>query len=678
MKNNKLQKTCKGTGLSLLFLLLSGYALLAQQANVLVTNVTEGDRLWIKWVAPTIYTQEPVNVYRRTSDADAWQKLNEQPITMLDAVPNLDADDPNYRQYLTAERMVQELSFEEVQEGLFAITVALSAFESNDVARFLGMFYEDTDVVPGTRYQYRINTVDGRGNESELALSEAVTVGPYTGIEPPAGLQAIPGENQVSFTWLPEIERYLGVNVYRDTLPNSERKEKWNDKIVIPSKIENEYGQYVYPPFFFLDDSLDIRTTYYYEIRPVDFFGRESNTGNEVAVKALDETPPDPITDLRTEREGEKRVRLKWTRVFGKDLAGYKVYRNNKFDENFEAVSELLPKNANDYTDVVPDYGDYAYYVASVDFAGNETPSNMVVQPMKDSTPPAVPTGMTAEGQAGQVVLRWEGVTDGDLGGYQVYRAVRDRRDEDYALITPYLITGTVHIDTLPRAAKNEFYYKVVALDTSYNRSALSATASAAMPDVVAPTEPVIFELTKSTTALTFRWFPALDEDVVGYELQRATGTDSTAWTALTDARVASNVTSYTDAAVQPDTEYRYRLRAVDVAGNASAYSNVWTARTPRDASAAAVAERLSINYNNRKKEVRVKWRNSAPDVKGSMLYRQAEGGRYVPVSPLLPPDLTEYADSGIAPETTYRYQLRTYYRDGRQAKSVPETVVTR
>ncbi len=89
--------------------------------------------------------------------------------------------------------------------------------------------------------------------------------------------------------------------------------------------------------------------------------------------------------------------------------------------------------------------------------------------------------------------------------------------------------------------------------------------------DTAAPSVPAAPTASATTnTASTLSWPASTDNvGVVRYELQRDGG-----------APVAVTSTSYTDSTLTAGTSYNYRVRAVDAAGNTSAYSAVTTVTT--------------------------------------------------------------------------------------------------
>ena len=104
-----------------------------------------------------------------------------------------------------------------------------------------------------------------------------------------------------------------------------------------------------------------------------------------------------------------------------------------------------------------------------------------------------------------------------------------------------------------------------------------AASAPAASPDTTAPTQPSGLGATPSGTSINLSWTASTDNvAVTGYDVERCQGTGCTAFTPLTTTATTSLVNS----GLPTSTSYSYRVRAKDVVGMASAYSNTATATT--------------------------------------------------------------------------------------------------
>jgi aryl-phospho-beta-D-glucosidase BglC (GH1 family) len=98
--------------------------------------------------------------------------------------------------------------------------------------------------------------------------------------------------------------------------------------------------------------------------------------------------------------------------------------------------------------------------------------------PSGDTTPPAVPTGLTATAvSSSSINLDWADNTDSDLAGYKVYRSTTSNFTPGSANFVKQ-VTTSAYTDT-GLTADTTYYYKVTAVDTSGNESQPSAQASA-------------------------------------------------------------------------------------------------------------------------------------------------------------------------------------------------------
>jgi hypothetical protein len=100
---------------------------------------------------------------------------------------------------------------------------------------------------------------------------------------------------------------------------------------------------------------------------------------------------------------------------------------------------------------------------AVVDFGGVTPP---------DTTPPAVPTGLTASGAKKKVNLNWNDNTEPDLAGYNVYRATAP--GGPFTKVNTSLVTTSAYTNT-GLTSGTTYYFYVTAVDTTGNESAASA-----------------------------------------------------------------------------------------------------------------------------------------------------------------------------------------------------------
>ena len=119
--------------------------------------------------------------------------------------------------------------------------------------------------------------------------------------------------------------------------------------------------------------------------------------------------------------------------------------------------------------------------------------------------------------------------------------------------------------------------------------------------------------------------------------------------------------TAHSDTGLSPSSTYRYRVRAVDAAGNVSTYSSIAAATTPAVldttppsaptglTAAAAGSSRIDLN-----------WTASTDNVAVSG-YRveRCQGASCTNFTQVGTPTATAYADTAVSPSSTYRYRVR-------------------
>ena len=130
--------------------------------------------------------------------------------------------------------------------------------------------------------------------------------------------------------------------------------------------------------------------------------------------------------------------------------------------------------------------------------------------------------------------------------------------------------------------ANTTFRYQVRAVDAAGNASAVSnavtATTQAGGGDVQPPSAPSNLTAPATTaSSISLAWAASTDNTgVTGYQILRAPGTSGGTFTQVG----TSTTTSFVNSGLTANTAFRYQVRAVDAAGNASAVSNTVTATT--------------------------------------------------------------------------------------------------
>ncbi|MDR3350530.1 MAG: hypothetical protein LBN98_02625 [Prevotellaceae bacterium] len=354
-------------------------------------------------------------------------------------------------------------------------------------------------------------------------------------------------------------------------------------------------------------------------------------------------------------------------------MKGYAVYRQEgRKGGRIQINEQLLSPGETVYYDTVPGPGAYIYCVAAVDSSGNEGLSRPAVGEVLDIFPPAAPTGLQVVADTGSIRLAWDVNPEADLMGYRVYRTVGANHDDNYVLLNAAAIRETRFTDSLPRNAKNFFFYKIAAIDSSYNMSKYSDAGSARMPDAVAPREPFITGVVQETKALRVDWLSNAESDLTGYHIYRFQPADSMGTLIrLNNSLIKSEMHLFTDNRVEKNVDYRYFLTAVDSAGNISAPSVPYDGVFMADESCLLEIKRIKVAA---KKDgtIRVSWRVDAgneADYQGCILYRKNAPANVFKAMTILS-KATGYTDKFGQDDSLFYYQVRAYGQDGCAVKS--------
>ncbi len=441
-------------------------------------------------------------------------------------------------------------------------SLALFAADNDPlVAEALGLRFVDRTVRRGERYTYRISLLGRRDYRIE---SGEVTVDVRPGVvgPPPVTLTARGLDKRIELRWEGQRQNdYSGYNVYRsDDNGRTYRKLNTRPIVLVTTLDVNQIGIGTYT-----DSTVINYRIYRYQVRGINAFG-ELGSPAEVEAMARDRTPPVPPMVKNPEQIGATRIRLTWEMMeIDPDLAGFIISRSAFSDSNFRPITPRpLPKTARSYIDEVATDNEPYYLVASLDTAGNVAPSLPLYGFLIDTTPPAVPRGLTGTIDTNGVVrLRWRKNTERNILGYRVLRA--NALDHEFTQLANQVWRDTVFTDTVEVNTLTRFvYYRIAAVNNRYNHSELTPPLGLRRPDRVPPEAPVFSDVRVTDSTVTVRWMPSTSEDVQSHLLYRRTQGESR-WTLLATLSRAEG--RYTDKAVKQNTMYEYQIEAVDSTG---------------------------------------------------------------------------------------------------------------
>ncbi|HEX6683059.1 MAG TPA: endo-1,4-beta-xylanase [Candidatus Limnocylindrales bacterium] len=165
-----------------------------------------------------------------------------------------------------------------------------------------------------------------------------------------------------------------------------------------------------------------------------------------------------------------------------------------------------------------------------------------------------------------------------------------------------------------------------------------------------APGTPVASNVTASS--LTLSW-PAASGTVTNYQIERATGATSTAFTQVG----TSTTTTFNDSGLAANTTYRYRVRATNSAGPGP-YSPITNVTTGGGTGQVPGAPGTPTTSNVTASSLTLSWPAASGTVTNYQIER-ATGATSTTFTQVGTSTTTTFNDSGLAANTTYRYRVR-------------------
>jgi predicted small lipoprotein YifL len=176
---------------------------------------------------------------------------------------------------------------------------------------------------------------------------------------------------------------------------------------------------------------------------------------------------------------------------------------------------------------------------------------------------PPPPTNLAVEPRAGGIALSWRDEAPG-VAGFAVYRRPAVSRTYGEPLAMP-AATAREYLDTTARYGER-YIYTVTALGATEPRveSGFGEESEIGYEDRFAPAPPQDLVALPQQGAVSVVWQASADGDAVGYLVYRQ---DPRAdWRKLTAEPIAD--LKFADSGLTPELLFRYRVTAVDAAGN--------------------------------------------------------------------------------------------------------------
>jgi predicted phage tail protein/carbonic anhydrase/acetyltransferase-like protein (isoleucine patch superfamily) len=262
------------------------------------------------------------------------------------------------------------------------------------------------------------------------------------------------------------------------TWPNSSSKDVAGYKVWI--ELEDDFNPYTTTPKFngmgtFMSHIGVAAEPHYVRAAAYDLFGDESlNIAPPVMIStgldALDTDAPATPTGLALASvltDAGARLTATWNANTENDMLGYIVQIREAGGNDVAFTTD-----SNRYSWEVQRGRNYTVSVRAYDRSGNRSNYSAEVthMAMRDTVPPAVPTGLTGRPGFGVHLLEWASNTETDLSHYEIYVGTTSAAPAAGASAQHSTRANILSISGLEDGTRR--FYRVRAVDTSGNRSA--------------------------------------------------------------------------------------------------------------------------------------------------------------------------------------------------------------
>lgn len=401
------------------------------------------------------------------------------------------------------------------------------------------------------------------------------------------------GYNSATFSWTGSTDNVgvAGYNVYRCSPPSQ-------GQACTPAWISNSADT------SFADPGLTDNTPYNYQVQAFDFKNNLSAMSAVLSLQTYNNTPPSSPTAVAATAVSPSEIDLSWAAPQNSTgLNKYLLYGGTS-TSNLNVVATIPATKTSYRNQPLAPATQYFYGMVAVE-GGINSPMSAIVSATTLPLPNSPTSLAAAASSATKITLSWQEVIPRNglpISNYQVFRGTTLGQ----MILLPQRTNTTRYTDS-GLTPGTKYYYQIVAVDTSNNKSVPSAPVSGTPPPMPNPPYNTL-ATANSTTRITVTWsetVPPGGLSIRAYKIYRSKTLPVT-----TANYVASRTTpSYIDTTATPSTTYYYAIAALDTGNDLSALSNTASATTPAPPNAPANVQATA----NSSTKVTVTWSETIP-----------------------------------------------------------------
>ncbi len=479
-------------------------------------------------------------------------------------------------------------------------------------------YYVDNDVTVDTLYTYLVKAVNDAGSSAadkiSVKISKTVPI-PVTDLSATAV-----SDKEVLLKWKDNANNEQGFEIYRDG--------------ILIDKIGENASSYK-------DKGLSPNTVYKYSVKA--FNEKGSSVENSVEVKTfsnVDEVPS-PVVDFIAEALSPKVVKLEWKDSNGNEY-GYEIYRNDIL------IAHLDYQNTSFIDSGLKPDTLYEYKIVAFNAKGKSEPVKTEIKTYKYAEEePNAPLDFKAIANGEREVwLEWKDNSDNE-DGFKIYR--------DGKLIYITHPDSTFYLDTGLSPA-TLYRYTIQAVNYVGESNTTSAEVKTLYRENVLYPPTNLNAKVQDSKFIILTWSDNSDNED-GFKIYRD---GKLIFTTKRD------VNKYVDSGLEENRFYTYTVKATNSYGDSIGNSIKVEIKTtivqsvpqpPTDFNAIAVSEEA----------VSLKWVDNSDNEDGFEIYR--DGVLIYKTKK----DVTYYTDTGLKPDTLYKYSIKAFNAKGTSIENTTE-----
>lgn len=520
-------------------------------------------------------------------------------------------DDGNFGTFLKHKKNEQDLKH--------SIAMFSAALDFN-VAKAIALGYEE-EVQPNKNYIYKL-IINGATCDTFYLLVNTFEVTPETKIS--ATLNATPSEKSVILNWNATQDDIIGY--YLEKSPaNSDKFTRINQQpfVLIENKYNKETLQHI--------DSLEKNyQPFKYRLIGVNAYGEETKPSPIIEAMGKDVTAPSQPNITKIDVKTNEMLIVHWNQnAKEKDLIGFNVLRAPNIDGPFTKQNSTLIKITETiYHDLKPNIGGNNFYIIeAIDTAGNTSNSLPMQGIMTDTIAPRCPTIISqTKISDGLVVLNWQKPTALDVMGYRVYFS--NSNTHVFTMASKSILYDTVFYDNLNiNTLTTKAYYKVQALDFSYNESKNCPSIEIIRKDTIKPENALLTQVSIVDNGFKVEWIPSTSKDAENVLVKRRNNTLNKWETIYTGNNFTDSL--FIDNNITFNQRYEYAICTIDLSGNSTPLSKPFAVINKKSIQLKGTSNLKITNFNG---QYKLTWDRVLAEDEWFIIYQTTDNGQTVNV----------------------------------------------